>query len=1002
MPLRWIVQSTADVRLDECVETVNLLYSFSHTMHPSLLEAQEVTADFIAELRRQIDGEAHFDPFTRSLYSTDGSIYEIQPLGVVIPRSVDDVTAAITVAAKHGVPVLPRGGGTSQAGQTVGAALIIDFSRYLDQVIEINVEERWARVQPGVVHASLDRRLAPYGLQFAPDPSSGSRACLGGMLGNNASGSHALLYGMMVDHVRAVDCVLADGSTAHFGRMTPGSLAQKRKQRDLEGAIYRGIDDILSRYAPEITVGYPRTWRRVGGYNLDRLLAAEELNLASLLTGSEGTLAAVSELEVDLVPRPTRTAVLVIHFDELIESLHATSIILETEPSAVELLDGLLLDLTRSVPAYARQLDFVQGHPRGLLIVEYYGDNKQELVGKLERLEKHLQRNHIHGATVRALEPAQIAQVWGVRKAGLGLLMSMKGDFKPIPFIEDAAVPVEHLADYIGHLEALAAGHDTRMSYYAHASTGLLHVRPLLNLKEAIGIKRMKAISEGAFELVRRYGGAMSAEHGDGLARSEYNERLFGPAIYRAFQEVKSTFDPQNIMNPGKVVNARPMTENLRYGTDYQVIELKTTYDFSRDYGFAGAVEMCNGAGVCRRLSGGTMCPSFQATRDEEHSTRGRANLLRAGLSGVLPPEVLTGPRMYQALDLCLECKACKAECPSAVDMAKLKAQWLEHYHAQHGVPLRSRLFANIHLLNRLGSALAPLSNRVLGWRPSHWLLEKTIGIHHRRQLPSFASTSFHRWFRRRPPSSAAGRPKVVLFHDTFMTYNEPQIGIAATELLEAAGFEVVIVEKRRCCGRPMISKGLLPKAQANVVYNVALLAPYAQQGIPIVGCEPSCLLTIRDDYPDLVASDDARLVAQQSYTLEEFLAENGRQLVFHDQERHILVHGHCHQKALVGIGPSLAALSLPPNYHVQEIPSGCCGMAGSFGYEAEHYQLSLQIGELSLLPAVRSAAADVEIVAAGISCRQQVAHATGRAARHPALVLREALSDLPNHLTGV
>ncbi|MFW6069152.1 MAG: FAD-binding and (Fe-S)-binding domain-containing protein, partial [Chloroflexota bacterium] len=623
---------------------------------------REVTEDFINELRRRIDGEAHFDAFNRALYSTDASIYQIQPLGVVFPRSAEDVVATVTLAAEHGLPVLPRGGGTSQAGQTVGPAVVIDFSRHLNEIVEINVEEQWARVQPGVVHAALDKRLFAHGLQFGPDPSSGDRACFGGMLGNNASGAHSLLYGMTADHIQAVDCVLADGSTAHFESLTSHQRQSKQQQGGLEGAIYRGLEEILHKYAANIAEDYPRHWRRASGYNLDRLANTSQLNLASLITGSEGTLVAVNELKVGLVPRPPRTALLVVHFDQLMDALEATPVILETDPSAVELMDSLLLNLTRGVPTYARQLSFVEGQPEALLVVEYYGANNRELEAKLSRLEQHLAKNGIMGPTVRAMEPTQIAQVWAVRKAGLGLLMSMKGDFKPIPFIEDAAVPVEHLADYIRHLDALATAHDTRMAYYAHASTGLLHVRPLINLKEAQGVGRMEALANGSFELVRRYGGATSGEHGDGLSRSAFNERLFGPRLYEAFREVKHLFDPQGIMNPGKIVDAQPITDNLRYGPEYKTIELHTTYDFSDDYGFAGAVEMCNGAGVCRRMTGGTMCPSYQATREEEHSTRGRANLLRTALSGALPPKSLVDSRMHEALDLCLECKACKAE----------------------------------------------------------------------------------------------------------------------------------------------------------------------------------------------------------------------------------------------------------------------------------------------------------------------------------------------------
>lgn len=961
---------------------------------------QQVTETFINELRREIEGEAHFDAFNRGLYSTDASIYQIQPLGVVLPRTYDDVIATVSLAARHGLPVLPRGGGTSQAGQTVGAAIVIDFSRHLNQIVEINTEERWARVQPGVTHAELAGKMVPHGLQFGPDPSSGNRACFGGMVGNNASGAHSLLYGMTVDHVQALECVLSDGSTARFEALSEGQLQQKQRQNNLEGAIYRGVSNILEQYAERIAGDYPRHWRRVSGYNLDRLARPTPLNLAQLVTGSEGTLAAVNEVRVGLVSRPTRTALLVLHFDQLLDALRATPVILETDPSAVELMDSMLLNLTRSVPAYARQLSFVEGNPQALLVVEYYGRDGAELEAKLDRLERHLRTNRINATAVRATAPEQIAQVWSVRKSGLGLLMSVKGDFKPIPFIEDAAVPVEHLADYIGGLEELASEHDTRIAYYAHASTGLLHVRPLINLKEELGIERMVTLANGSFELVKRFGGAMSGEHGDGLSRSAFNERLFGSDLYQAFREVKGLFDPQGIMNPGKIVDAQPISENLRYGAQYETIQLRTTYDFSRDVGFSGAVEMCNGAAVCRRLKGGTMCPSFQATREEEHSTRGRANLLRLALSGALPEGSLTHERMYNALDLCLECKACKAECPSAVDMAKLKSEWLSHYYEENGTPLRARLFAHIHQLNRLGSAFAPLSNWVVQARPVRWLMEKTIGIHHARRLSSFARIPFDRWFRKRSHSVSEERPQVVLFHDTFMTYNEPEIGIAATELLEAAGYQVILLEKRRCCSRPMISKGLLREAKANALHNVALLAPYARAGIPIVGCEPSCILTIRDDYPDLVPGEDARLVAEQTRTFEEFFAgeSHPNALSFSGEAVEILLHGHCHQKSLVGLRPSHATLGRLSGAQITEIPSGCCGMAGSFGYEVEHYDLSLQIGELILFPTIRNTQEDVSIAAAGISCRQQIAHATGRTARHPALILHDLLqSPSPN-----
>ena len=955
--------------------------------------ANEATSDLVAELRRHISGDVHSDAFTRTLYSTDASIYQIEPLGVVIPRNHEDVLAAVEIAARHRVPVLPRGSGSSLAGQTVGTALVIDFSRHLDQLFEVNTEENWALVQPGMVLDAFNKRVAPLGLQYGPDPASSDRATFGGMMGNNSAGSHSILYGLTVDHIQDVSAVLSDGTAARFGPLSKAELAAKLELSGMEGDIYRGIAGIVERNEDEIKTGYPKTWRRVSGYNLDRLVGKGLFNLASLITGSEGTLATVTEMRVGLVPLPKRTALLVIHFDDLIAALGITPRLLEMKPSAVELMDGLLLGLTRSVPAYARHLDFVQGQPEALLMVEVYGEDERELNARLDALEVMLKREGVSGAFVRATDPAQIASIWYVRKVGLGLLMGIKGDFKPIPFIEDAAVPVEHLAEYIERVQNLAAEHDTRVAYYAHASAGVVHVRPLINLKNEQGVLRMQAIAEGSFEMVAGYGGAISGEHGDGLVRSMFNEQVFGPTLYQAFREVKSAFDPHNVMNPGKVVDAPAMTESLRYGPDYHVRQIETTFDFSVEHGYDRAIEMCNGAGVCRRVDVGTMCPSFHATRQEEHSTRGRANLLRAAISGLLPPETYSSQRMFEALDLCLECKACQAECPSGVDMAKLKAEWLSHYYAEQGVPLGARVFANIHTLNRIGSAFAPLSNWVARLAPVRWLVEKTLGVDRRRTLPEFTRQPFDRWFRRREVVGQGSRGKVLLFHDTFMTYNEPQIGVATTELLEAAGFEVILAEGRKCCGRPMISKGLLKQAKANAEHNVELLAGYARQGIPIVGCEPSCILTIRDDYLGLVPGDEAQAVADNTYTLEEFLSEQvDTSELFGDEQAELLLHGHCHQKALIGTGPALNALGQPSNYSVQEIPSGCCGMAGSFGYEQGHYELSEQIGELSLLPAVRDAGDDVQIVAAGMSCRQQIAHFTQREARHPALVLREAL----------
>jgi len=711
------------------------------------------------------------------------------------------------------------------------------------------------------------------------------------------------------------------------------------------------------------------------------------------------------------VRQPANTALAIVHFDSLPEALSAVPVILQAGPSAVELLDNLGLTMCREVPEYARLLTtFVEGTPNCVLITEFYGQSEAELKAKIEELKTHLKNEKVATtAIVPALSPQLQTNVWTVRKVGLGLLMSIKGDYKPIPFIEDAAVPVEHLAQYVTRIEKFCNDLGTRVAYYAHASAGCIHIRPLINAKVASEVDKLSQISNFSVELLGEYGGAFSSEHGDGRARSWLNEKFFGRELYGLFKEVKQTFDPHHILNPGNIVDSGPMTENLRFGPAYQVTHLQESLDFSQDMGFHRAVEMCNGAGICRKRTTGTMCPSFMATREEEHSTRGRANALRAALSGALPSEEFTSRRMYEVMDLCIECKACKAECPSSVDMAKIKFEFLSHYYRQHPVPLRVKLFADIAFWSHLGSGMfAPLSNWMLGNGLVRRGLEKFLGISHQRQLPKFASVPFTLWFkqRERMANEAANNhksktensklKKVVLFNDTFNTYNYPHVSIAATEVLEAAGFEVVL-PGHKCCGRPMISKGLVNKARRAARDTVARLLPFAEQGLPIVGLEPSCILSLRDEYFALLPGDwRIKKVAEQCYTFEEFMAklvaEGELNLALEDEARHVLLHGHCHQKALVGTGPSQQMLTLPQGYTVTEVDSGCCGMAGAFGYETEHYDISLAMAERRLLPAVREQSQDTIIAAAGVSCRQQIKHGTGRQALHPVEVLRAAL----------
>ena len=957
-----------------------------------------VMEDLLHDLQKRISGEVRFDDMTKMLYSTDASIYEIEPLGVVLPKTPEDAIATVEICGRYGVPVLPRGGGTALAGQAVGRAIHLDLSKYLNKVLEVNTKERWARVQPGIVLDELNAELRPHGLWFAPDVSPSNRATLGGMMGNNSSGARSLIYGRTMEHVLEMKVVLSDASTITTRTLADAELEAKLRATGLEGDLYRAVHRLATTHREEIIRRYPKIMRRVGGYALDEFVNGKPFNLSRILVSSEGTLAATLEAKINLEPRPkpTETAVMVVHYRDMFEALESTMEIVSTGPSAVELVDKYILELTRTSLEYARQMTFVQGSPGALLLVEYYGSSRQELAAKLDRLEAHLRRQGIGIAFTRAMSPEDTQKVWKVRKAGLGLLMAMAGDKKPIAGIEDTAVPPERLAEYIRRLDEMVRTHGAENAYYGHASVGCLHIRPIIDLKRVAEVEKLRSIAEKVCELVMEYGGANSAEHGDGLARSCFNERIFGPTLYQAFRELKRTADPKNIMNPGKIVDAPPMTENLRYGGKYRAKQVKTFFRYGREGGFDRAIEMCNGAAVCRKKLEGTMCPSYMVTLEEEHSTRGRANALRAAISGHLPEEALTSPRMREVFDLCLQCKGCMAECPSNVDMAKLKSEFLALYQEQHGTPLRARLFGNIEELNRLGSAFAPVSNWVARSAPARWFFDRVLGIDQRRQLPPFASQTFDRWFAARNGGRPAPiRGPVVLFNDCYMTYNYPEIGKAAVRVLEAAGFEVILVEKK-CCGRPMISKGLIRDAKENAEYNVDRLSGYAARGIPIVGCEPSCILTFRDEYPDLVDDPRAATLAKHTFMIEEFLVglhERGAlNLAFTHGSRSLLFHGHCHQKALVGSGPSLQILRLLPGTTVEEVDSGCCGMAGSFGYEKEHYELSIAIGDRRLFPAVKDKGPEWEVVASGVSCRQQIPHGTGRRARHLVEVLADAL----------
>ena len=967
------------------------------------MSQSSVMPDLAHDLRCVVRGEVRFDSVSRALYSTDASIYEIEPIGVVIPRDADDVQAVLEVTRRAGVPLLPRGGGTSLAGQAVGHAVVLDFSKYMNRVLEVNPEAGWVRVEAGLVRNELAAALAPTKLVFGPETSTGNRATIGGMIGNNSSGARSIVFGKTVDNVISVRALLPGSEPVTFGPLSREEATARARQEGPEGLLYRRIPEIVERNRAEVERRYPKVQRRVGGYNLDEFPPGGPWNLAKLIVGSEGTLATVLEATVRIVPRLHATVLAVLHFDDIVPALEVTPEILDTGPTCVELIDKIVLDMAREMRDYSQKMTFVEGDPEALTVVEYAGESREELLSRLDALEARMRRRGFRGTIVRAIEPAAQANLWQIREAGVGLLLGMKSARKPVAFVEDTAVPPGRVAEYVRRFREIVGRHGTRASFYGHASVGLLHTRPILDLHEAKDIDTMRQIAEEISDLVQEFGGAMSGEHGDGLSRSHFNEKLFGPQLYQAFREIKTAFDPGWRMNPGKVVDAPPMTESLRYGPGHRAISIPTIQDFSRDGGFTNAVELCSGVGACRK-QGGTMCPSYMVTKEEEHTTRGRANALRAAISGQLPPEALTGRGLYEVMDLCIGCKACKAECPSNVDMAKLKHEFLAHYHEVNGVPLRARLFGHVAAMGPFGCAMAPISNWVLESLPARWLLHHTLGIHSKRRLPPFSRRRFTRWFHSRrtgpggPRGAAGDLPgggRVVLFVDTFTEYYYPAIGQAAVRLLEAAGCEVVLAPNR-CCGRPMISNGLLREARALAQANTQRLHPHAEAGIPIVGLEPSCTVTLKDEHPDLVPGQAADQVARQTFMIEEFLVhlhEHGIRLPLAPQQRRVLLHGHCHQKAMVGTQPSLAALRWLPGATVQEVDSGCCGMAGSFGYEAEHYAVSLAMGERALFKAVRGLPPDAWIVAAGASCRQQILHGTGRRAMHLVEVLASALA---------
>ncbi len=956
-----------------------------------VIATQKLLQQVVTELRTKVTGEIRFDDKACSLYATDASPYEIKPYGVVLPKTIEDIKHTVSVANKHKLPILPRGGGTSLAGQTVGEAIVLDVSKYMTKVLDFDANARTVKVEPGIVRDQLNTFLKPYNLQFTPDISTTNRANIGGMVANNSAGTRSIKYGKSVDQVIAMTVMLSDGSIVELKEVTTEELEAKKQQKDLEGHIYRTVHKTVSEQAEEIKTRYPKVMRRVGGYNLDEFVD-QPFNLAKLVSGSEGTLAIILDVTLALHPLPNYKCLALIHFDSLIKALTAVQYINEHKPSAVEILDEHLFSLGRQNPSFVPLLSWLEGEPAAVLMVEFDGQTESEMLAGLESLQNDSFVTGLSYYTYVARDISKQEEVLDFRRKGLGIYATIKGKDKPTPFIEDSAIPPENLPKYIPEVLEVCKKHNVKAVVYGHASVGVIHIRPLLDLKSQEGVELYQKISQETFELVKKYGGSWSGEHGDGLIRSYQNKNLFGEKLYNAFCEVKAAFDPDNIINPGKVVHAPTMTENLRYGVSYTAPNApgQTHFDFSKDDGFLGAVEMCTGVGACRKVDAGVMCPSYMATRDEDHSTRGRANILREAITGKLP-DGLTSKEVYEVLDLCLECKACKAECPSQVDMAKIKYEFLQHYYDAHHVPMSALAVGNSARIAPLGSMFAPIANALLSLKAVSYLVEKIAKIDRRRILPAYTSTPFARWFKKNSPTSTLTKKKVALFADTWTMYNEPEVGKAAVRLLQALGYEIELVNYG-CCGRPQISKGLLRAAKKLAKRNVEQLHSYVKRDMPIIGLEPSCIAAFQDDYRDLVPGEKTEAVAEQVKMIDQFLAKEWSQgqidpkQHFQKGDKPIILHGHCQQQAIMGNSVTKSVLGWCGE--VLELDSGCCGMAGSFGYH--HYDLSMQIGEDRLFPAVRKH--QDEIVACGFSCRHQILEGTGKKAKHLVGVLAEAL----------
>jgi FAD/FMN-containing dehydrogenase/Fe-S oxidoreductase len=952
-------------------------------------------------LKAEITGDVLFDRFSRGRYATDASHYQMMPVGVVVPKNVAEAERAIALARAEGASVLPRGGGTSQCGQTLNHSLVIDCSKHLNKILELDIQNRRCVVEPGIVLDDLNRALKPHGLWFPVDVSTASRATIGGMTGNNSCGGRSLRYGNTRENVLSIDAVLADGTSAHFGPV---------------GSVPNPFEKFLltlgAREAGEIEKNFPKVQRRVGGYNLDSFVPGKnDANLAHILVGSEGTLAFTTKVELKLWPVLGKRAVGACHFGSFYEAMNAAQHIVKLKPIAVELIDRTLIELANEIEMFRPTLkQFVRGKPGAILLVEFGETEQDENIRRVKQLESLMgdlgfgwDKTGKHwGGTVEVLDPALQAAITDVRTSGLNIMMSMKEQGKPISFVEDCAVPLEHLADYTARLNEVFDKNGTRGTFYAHASVGCLHVRPVLNLRQEKDVKAMRRIAEEAFAMVKDYKGSHSGEHGDGIVRSEFHEFMFGKELVHAFQEVKDEFDPNGLYNPGKIVRAPKFDdrEKFRYAPDYRVPEIKTALDWSAytgsGGGFQGAVEMCNNNGACRKEIGGVMCPSYRATHNERDVTRGRANSLRLAISGQLGPDAFTSDEMMETLKLCVSCKGCRRECPTGVDMAKMKIEVLAARAQKFGLSLRDRFVGYLPRYAPFAAKFPWLLNLRDIVPGAAKISEAIAGLSARRTLPKWRSDTFI------DRAAGEGAREVVLFADTFNRYFEGENLDAAHKVLKAGGYKVHCVKpsdgssRPLCCGRTFFSIGKVEDARKEAERTLKALIPFIERGVPVVGLEPSCILGFRDEIPALLKNDAAKRMAALALTFEEFLLrehEAGQlKLSFNETKRRALVHGHCHQKAFDAFGAVTKILKLVPGLSVEPIESSCCGMAGAFGFGAETIDVSLAMGELSLLPAIRTASKDDLIVADGTSCRHQIKDGAGREAIHVARVLANSL----------